>query len=239
MDNKNQNSEIKNDTELPRDARPKNKKDVGNSILGLVVGVFAKVIFLLLIIALFIIVYIFGLVKGYQLASSDAQASISQILSDYAKKLAEAKNEDLNPTIIPVPSVIKTQPTVKPKITWGGPDLWDAVNKRRVEFGVNPLNTRSDLCTIASIRLNELLELGDLDGHEGFTNMKERRPDLKKIFDNYSTVAEFLAMGGETPQITVNMWENTLGHSQLLKAGEYVWGCIYAQDSFAVAITAY
>lgn len=123
--------------------------------------------------------------------------------------------------------------------SWGGPDLWSAVNERRIELGVNPLSQALELCTIASIRLNELLELGKLDSHEGFSNMPERRSDLKWIFDKYSTVAEFLALGGKTPEETVSLWENTLGHRKLLDGGEYVWGCIYAQNTFAVAITAF
>jgi uncharacterized protein YkwD len=113
------------------------------------------------------------------------------------------------------------------------------VNKRRQELGVNQLSQKDELCTIASIRLNELLELGKLDGHEGFGNMKERRPDLKDIFENYSNVSEFLAYGGESASETVSLWENTLAHKKILTGGEYVWGCIYAQNSFAVAITAF
>jgi len=207
-------------------------------VLKIVTGVFAKVIFLLLTFCLFILVYIFGLVKGYELAKNDADATIAQIISDYANKLTQAQSSVQTPTPTPTVTPTKVQPQ-KIKITWGGPDLWNAVNKRRVELGVNPLNTRSELCTIASIRLNELLDLGKLDGHEGFSNMRERRPDTAWIFNKYATVAEFLATGGQTPEETVSMWENTLGHSQLLKGGEYVWGCIYAQDSFAVAITAF
>lgn len=104
---------------------------------------------------------------------------------------------------------------------------------------MNPLSQRDELCTIASIRLNELLELGKLDGHEGFSNLAERRPDMKWIFDKYSNVAEFLAVGGKSPQDTISLWENTLGHKKLLTGGEYVWGCIYAQYTFAVAIAAF
>ncbi|OGM18844.1 hypothetical protein A2686_02280 [Candidatus Woesebacteria bacterium RIFCSPHIGHO2_01_FULL_38_10] len=122
---------------------------------------------------------------------------------------------------------------------WGGPELWQEVNKKRQEFGVNSLDQRDELCTIASIRLNELLELGKLDGHQGFSNMQKRRSDLEWIFEKYSTLAEFLAFGGSTPGETVSLWENTLGHRKLLTGGEYVWGCIYAQNTFAVAITAF
>jgi uncharacterized protein YkwD len=151
------------------------------------------------------------------------------------------------PTTFPTPTskprtILPTQPkkvTYGLSVSWGGPELWDAVNKKRLEYGVNPLKLHENLCTIASIRLNELIELGKLDGHEGFTNMTSERPDLKWIFDNYGAVAEFLAVGGKTPEETVSLWENTLGHRQLLSGGEYVWGCIYSQNTFAVAIAAY
>jgi len=123
------------------------------------------------------------------------------------------------------------------KIAWGGPNLWEAVNKRRVELGVNPLKQRDELCTIASIRLNQLLELGKLDGHAGFVPVLDR-PDLKWISEKYNT-SEFLAQGYSSASETIQAWEDTLGHKALLAGGEYVWGCIYAQNSFAVAIAAY
>ena len=123
------------------------------------------------------------------------------------------------------------------KISWGGPNLWESVNKRRIELGVNPLRQRDELCTIASIRLNELLELGKLDGHAGFVPVLDR-PDLKWISDKYN-ISEFLAQGYTSAEETVHAWENTLGHKALLAGGEYVWGCVYAQNTFSVAIAAY
>ena len=144
-------------------------------------------------------------------------------------------------------AVATPTPTTKPEnqtpainvvARWGGPDLWEAVNKRRSELGVNPLGTKSELCTIASIRLNELLELGKLDGHEGFSSLPERREDLKWIFETYS-ISEFLVTGASSAQDAVSLWENTLGHKKLLTGGEYVWGCTYAQETFGVAIAAY
>ncbi len=132
---------------------------------------------------------------------------------------------------------IAPKTTAKQKITWGGPELWEAVNKRRVEFGVNKLSRKDELCTIASIRLNQLLELGKLDGHAGFKPVLDRS-DLKWISEKYN-ISEFLAQGYSTPEETVKGWENTLGHRGLLTGGEYVWGCVYSQNSFAVAISAY
>ena len=124
-----------------------------------------------------------------------------------------------------------------PQVNWGGPELWEAVNKRRVESGVNPLSRKDELCTIASIRLNQLLELGKLDGHAGFDPLLNRE-DLKWIREKYN-ISEFLIVGYPTPLEAVNAWEHTLGHRALMAGGEYVWGCVYAQNTFGVAIAAY
>lgn len=126
---------------------------------------------------------------------------------------------------------------VAPKITWGGVELWEAINKRRVEMGVNPLKPVDALCTVASIRLNQLLELGKLDGHAGFVPVLQRS-DLKWISEKYN-VSEYLIQGYSTPTEAVKAWENTLGHRSLLAGGEYVWGCVYAQNTIGVAIAAY
>ena len=130
----------------------------------------------------------------------------------------------------------KIVPVTKRKV-WGGPELWEAINQRRVELGVNPLRQRDELCTIASIRLNQLLELGKLDGHAGFVPVLERN-DLKWISEKYN-ISEYLAAGYDSPLATVSGWEGALGHRSLLAGGEYVWGCVYAQNGFAVAMAAY
>lgn len=187
---------------------------------------------LILFLTVTIVLYFLGFIKGYNLGQEESQNYLVTLL-DKANS-PQKPILSLSPTPTQVPKTI-----IKSNVTWGGPQLWESVNKRRVELGVNPLSSRSELCTIASIRLNELLELGKLDNHEGFSNMSERRSDLKWIFEEYSTIAEFLALGGKTPDETVSLWENTLGHKKLLTGGEYVWGCIYAQNTFAVAITAF
>ena len=207
-------------------------KKVGLKILKVVLGS----IILVLAILIGVSIYYLGYLKGITSADLDEEES-------------HASSVEITPipTTFPTPNskprtILPTQQnreTYGLSVDWGGPELWDAVNNKRLEYGVNPLNLREDLCTIASIRLNELLELGKLDAHEGFTSMTSERPDLKWIFDHYGAIAEFLAVGGETPEETVTLWENTLGHRQLLSGGEYVWGCIYSQNTFAVAIAAY
>lgn len=172
-----------------------------------------------------------GFTSGNNSATQNAQTEIDTLVSQF-------QNRQIAPRLVTSPSASPTpRPEVK-KVPWGGPELWTAVNKRRVQFGVNALSQRDELCTLASIRLNQLLELGKLDGHEGFSVMPEKRPDLKWIYEKY-TLTEFLVQGATSADDAVNLWENTLGHKKLLTGGEYVWGCIYAQNSFGVAITAY
>lgn len=192
--------------------------------------VFLSAISLTCLLLLFAGVYVIGMVQGYKLSSSE-NSKISAII--------ERLTAEPSATPTQTAAKVSNSPQNSQPKSWGGPDLWEAVNKRRIEYGVNPLQQRDELCTIASIRLNEQLTLGTLDNHEGFTNMKERRPDLAWIFEKYGTLAEFLAQGGKSAAETVSLWENTLGHKKLMTGGEFVWGCIYAQESFAVAITAY
>ena len=179
---------------------------------------------------------------GYTHGANETLETVETQISQYlAQNSANVSSQVEPPTPTPTPRTVfisppqqtQTQPT-----NWSGPELWDAVNNRRSQLGVNPLGNQSELCTIASIRLNELLELGKLDGHEGFGTLPDRREDLKWIFDKYN-ISEFLVYGAESATEAVSLWENTLGHKKLLTGGEYVWGCTYAQNSFGVAIAAF
>lgn len=197
------------------------------SVSTLLQDVLSVMFYVVLFVSIGAVVYYYGLVQGYNLARKSFEP-----VSNYIVEESDASQQ-----VVPFSS---NQATigVNRSSAWGGPDLWEEVNKRRTELGVAPLSTKSELCTIASIRLNELLDLNTLDGHEGFSNMSERREDLKWIFEKYN-LTEFLVAGADSPTDAVSLWENTLGHKKLLTGGEYVWGCIYAQNSFGVAITAF
>ncbi|MBU0569443.1 hypothetical protein KKB40_01530 [Patescibacteria group bacterium] len=212
------------------------------SALRIVISVFTKIIATILAFSFMVVLmwfmYRFGYSRGFYEGQIETEQHYLSIMEEAGLEvIREFVEEAVDEKPTSSASVEKT--TISYKAEWGGPELWEAVNDKRIEYGVNPLFARDELCTIASIRLNELLTLGTLDNHEGFSNMQERRPDLVWIFDKYSTVAEFLALGGQSAEETVSMWENTLGHKKLLTGGEYVWGCIYAQNTFAVAITAF
>lgn len=183
-----------------------------------------KALEIIFIITIFFVVVTTVFITGYTNGFKNGISSVEKV-SSISK-----------PVATPTPKF--QTPTSRPSVKWGGPQLWDVVNKSRVEHGVNPLKEKDELCTIASIRLNQLLELGKLDAHLGFSNMPTDRPDLKYIFDEFN-ISEFLVSGATSPQNAVDLWLNTLGHKKLLTGGEYVWGCIYAQNGFGVAITAY
>lgn len=176
--------------------------------------------------------YVMGLNKGWNSALTYLEEN-AVVVSDNKELIQTPQigSQISNPKNIPVEED-------QLEVDWGGPELWEAVNSARTKNGVNPLGKKDELCTIASIRLNELLSLKKLDAHEGFSNLEEKRPDLKWIFEKYN-LAEFLIVGYETPEDTVNAWEHTLGHKSLVAGGEWVWGCVYSQDSYGVAITAY
>ena len=171
---------------------------------------------------------------GYKFGYNNSQTEASNLSSLQKNSAATIPKGDTVVVYItpkPVP-VSKTYPK------WGGPELWEVVNKRRIELGVNPMSSREELCTIASIRLNQLLELGKLDAHEGFGKLPEERADIRWIFEKYN-LTEFLVSGATSPTEAWALWANTLGPKKQLTGGEYVWGCIYAQNGFAVAIAAY
>lgn len=197
----------------------------------LLIKVFSLATILVLFVVLMGGVFVFGFQTGWHSASGEYETYLTSLFNKISTVEVVIENTP-EPTSAPV-----IQKKITP-IGWGGPELWDVVNEKRLENGVNAMSQRDELCTIAAIRLNETLVLGELDNHEGFSNMPERREDLKWIFDKY-VIAEFLVSGADSAQEAVDLWYNTLGHKKLLTGGEYSFGCIYAQNGFGVAIAAY
>jgi hypothetical protein len=194
-----------------------------------------KVFSLATIIVLFVVLMISVFVVGFQTGWRSASGEYETYLTSLFEKVSTV---EVSIEKTPEPT---SSPVIQKKVAtigWGGPELWDVVNSTRLSNGVNAMSQKDELCTIAAIRLNETLVLGELDNHAGFSNMPERREDLKWIFDKY-VIAEFLVSGADSAQEAVDLWYNTLGHKKLLTGGEYSYGCIYAQDGFAVAIAAY
>lgn len=161
-----------------------------------------------------------------------------KILNQELEKQLSAITSQTKVVSTPAPTPVSTPlPNgAKKGLDYSGPQLWEAVNTARVGQGVQPLKQRDILCTIAAIRLSQIRELGKLDNHDGFKGVYEKYKDDPNMPNN---VSEFLISGYPTPDQAVSGWLDTLGHKKLITGGEYVWGCIYAQDGFGVAITGY
>lgn len=161
-----------------------------------------------------------------------------KILNEELEKQLSAITSQTEVVESPKPTPVSTPPPsiIQKRTDYTGPQLWEAVNKARVEQGVQALKQRDILCTIAAIRLAQIRELGKLDGHDGFKPVYEKYKDDQNMPNN---VSEFLISGYPTADQAVSGWLDTLGHKKLITGGEYVWGCIYAQEGFGVAITGY
>lgn len=143
----------------------------------------------------------------------------------------------ISPT--PVPQKANTNYTYT-RVGYSGPELWEAVNKRRIEHGVGGLSRSDTLCPIASARLNQLLGLGKLDNHAGFYTMRDDPNSPSSwVFKKYN-ISEFLVyIQNGSALDAVNLWDNTMGHQILLRGGQFTLGCTYAQNGFGVGIVAY
>lgn len=144
----------------------------------------------------------------------------------------EAEEKEMSRDEAPA-AVRPAPPATTPTFT--GQDLWQAVQNYRRAHRLPEFVQANELCTVASIRLNELLELGKLDNHDGFgpraEEFFERHPDWDSINEN-------LAAGYETAVQTVEWgWDQSLGHQALIKSLDYPKACAAAQRGFAVLIT--
>ncbi len=194
-------------------------------IASFVLNLLQKILVVLLVLvwgmSLFIAGYVAGTKNAPQLPMEEQKG----------KEMVIAQNTP--------PPVAKSTPRPAQTVlrpNYSGPELWEAVNKARVEHGVQSLSQRDILCTIAAIRLAQIRELGKLDGHDGFQGVYDKYKDRSDMPGN---IAEFLISGYPTAEQAVIAWLDTLGHKKLITGGEYVWGCIYAADSFGVAITGF
>lgn len=119
--------------------------------------------------------------------------------------------------------------------SYTGQDLWTAVQNYRRAHQLSPFEQSNELCTVASIRLNEQLELGKLDNHDGFD---QRAEDFFQKNPGWTSLNENLASGYDTAVQTVEWgWDQSLGHQALIKSQDYPYACAAANAGFAVLIT--
>src|SRR3989344_3152098 len=128
-------------------------------------------------------------------------------------------------------------PKAKTQSSYSGEDLMQAVNKYRREHGVPELQLHSGLCQLASRRLGELINLGDLDNHAGFESYFNDHQITELAGPAITNAAENLASGYATAWEAVIGWDSSPPHRTFLLAdGSYKYGCSAANMGFAVLI---
>lgn len=135
-------------------------------------------------------------------------------------------------------STQSTQPT--PPSTpsyYTGVQLWQKIQQYRRQHGVPEFKQDNSLCTIASIRINQLIQLEKLDDHQGFEPLVQEYQEKNKI--SFNQVAENILSGYPTPQQAIQAWDGSLGHQALMQDGSYVWACAAANHGYAVLVAAY
>ncbi|MCD8485120.1 CAP domain-containing protein [Candidatus Woesebacteria bacterium] len=138
-------------------------------------------------------------------------------------------------TVSPQTAQTQSQAPVQARPTYTGEDLWAAVQAYRRAHSLPEFQQSNELCTVASIRLNEQLELGRLDNHDGFD---ARADQFFADHPSWTNINENLAAGYSTAVQAVEWgWDQSLGHKALIQSREYPYACTAANHGFAVLIT--
>lgn len=166
----------------------------------------------------------------YNLETNETEPQLLSVLV-----LASPQTSKTNPTTQKTKSSSSATPT--PTSYYTGTQLWQEIQAYRRQHGVPEFQQDNVLCTIASIRVNQLLELGKLDDHNGFEPLINQYRD--KGYLTHTNIAENILSGYPTASAAVAGWDSSLGHQALLKDGSYVYGCAAANSGFAVLIAAF
>ncbi len=101
-------------------------------------------------------------------------------------------------------------------------ELFVAINNFRQAHSISTVQKHDTLCRIAQTRANQLLELGQLDGHAGMSDLAHSQQD----FDNMGEVIS----GGVQKQLAVHTvewgWGRSLtGHRESILNKKWTHGC--------------
>ena len=111
-------------------------KQIKNSIRwSLLIRVFAFAAILVLFVVLMGGMFVVGFQTGWRSASGEYETYLSGLFNKISTVEVVIENTP-EPTQAPV---IRRQVAT---IDWGGPELWEVVNKKRLEKGVNAMSQR-------------------------------------------------------------------------------------------------
>ncbi len=139
------------------------------------------------------------------------------------------------PTSTPVVVALEVPQVEETKVVSNS--LMNAVNQWRSERGIAHMIETHELCSLVETRIDELVSLGNLDGHAGF-NKYTNASSLSAM--GLSGIAENIAMGTDNPNDVVRMWENSDAHrEQLLANAQMTQGCAALENKIGVLVGGY
>lgn len=162
-------------------------------------------------------------VREAEFQNTEGQLVVVMVSPDFSNTYEQSGQAALPPTVSEQPP------------SYTGEDLWQAVQNYRRAQNLPEFTQSNELCTVASIRVNELLELGKLDNHDGFDARSEQFFERNPT---WTSINENLASGYQTAvQVVEWGWDQSLGHKALIQSREFPSACTAANRGFAVLIT--
>lgn len=117
--------------------------------------------------------------------------------------------------------------------TFTGQDVFDRVNKYRVDNGVKELKLDDRLCNNISQRYFDVKQGVDENiAHKGFDDW------VKKYVPSNFAVAEDVA-SGQTVDDLIKSWDGSPSHRLSLLNKKYVYGCAYGFEGWGIMILGY
>lgn len=112
-------------------------------------------------------------------------------------------------------------------------ELFVAINEYRKTHNINQLQKSDTLCTIAQTRANQLLVLGKLDDHAGFSSLVHNQQEFNSMGE--------IIQGGKQPNYAVHIvewgWGRSLtGHAESMRDPKWQYRCGGVAGYFSVFV---
>ncbi|MDP3724204.1 MAG: hypothetical protein Q8R11_01065 [bacterium] len=134
----------------------------------------------------------------------------------------------------PEPTSLPPKPPPPPTFNYEGEDVWKALADYRKAHNKYQFAKDDRLCTLANMRLQELIALGTLDKHAGFKTYFADQGNFRAV--GFRKVSENLAYGFATAVAVIEWgWDtSTEGHREAQLTEEYSHACTVADQGYAV-----
>lgn len=111
--------------------------------------------------------------------------------------------------------------------------LLDEINSYRTNHNLGKLVRNEELCIWVEERINQLVQKGSLDQHDGFRSQSQHYLKEK----GFTKLAENIAQGQVSVTEVVASWDQSLAHKNTMQTQEMDVACAVFENSFGVLVT--